>query len=328
MINEIINDVSRRAEKADGNFAEFSDRKYRAIAFSKENYHAIGKGTGRTLLFADGGNCEVITAPGMALHMIRNAAVVVKGNKMVASRKREFYAVASSEEKDGIRKIAATIYSGSEPETIEGKATSPEAFCDSLRKASEIKFAIEMIEGIVNDGMVVLDGTLEAVNDMEKRHFDELYYAAEKKGVTIAALAKTTSIITDKGSPFAAMLNARGPEKEWFYHPIAEINSEYHIAEMLFAKLHEKSNHVFRTEVCKMQKERISEVVAELKENARELTFPGYPYGLIIADRLARVSEKEADYLKAKMFAAAGSKWKNVKRSMAAVDAHEILDNM
>ncbi len=329
MINEIINEVSRRAEKADGSFAEFSDRKYRAIGFSEANYRELGKGEGKALLFVDGGNCEIISAPGMSLQLIRNAAVVMKGNRMVTSRKREFYVLAATEEKEGRPIITAKIYSGEEAETAEEKASAgAAAFCESLRKASEIKFAIEMTDGIEKNSIVVLDGTLEAVNEMEKRHFDELYYRTERKGVAVAALAKTTSLMTDKGSSFAAMLNWRGPEKEWYYHPVVEINSDYHNAEMLFAKLHEKSNYVFRTEVFKRQKDRIPEAAAELKENSRELTFPGYPYGLIMADRLARVSEREADYLKAKMFAAAGSKWKNLRKAMAAVDAHDILDRM
>ncbi len=329
MINEIIEEVRKRADGAEGNIAEFSDRKCRAIAFSQGNYRDIGKGTGKTLLFVDGGNCEILSSPGMSLQLIRNAAVVMKGNKMLSSRKREFYALAATEGSEGRKRILATIYSGNETETAEGKAnTGIGAFCDSLRKASEIKFAIEMVNRVEEGGIVVLDGTLEAVDEMEKRHFDELYIEAAGKGATVAALAKTTGIMTDKGGSFAAMLSARGPEKEWYYHPVAEINSEYHNAEMLFAKLNEKSNHVFRTEVCKGQRGRIPEIVAELKENSRELTFPGYPYGLIMADRLARVSEKEADYIKAKMFAAAGSKWKNVKRSIAAVDAHDILDRM
>ncbi len=329
MINEIIDEVRKRADRAEGNLAEFSDRKCRAIRFSEANYRAIGRGAGKALLFIDGGNCEIVSAPGMALQLIRNAAVVVKGNRIMSSRKREFYALASTEEKEGRKRTAARIYSGREIETAEGKAnTGIAAFCDSLRKASEIKFAIETMGSIEKGGIVVLDGTLEAIDDMEKLHFDELYLEAARKGVTVAALAKTTSLMTDKGGSFAAMLSARGPEKEWYYHPVAEINSEYHNAEMLFARLHEKSSHVFRTEVYKGQRERLAEVVAELKENSRELTFPGYPYGLIMADKLARVSEKEAAYLKAKIFAAAGSKWKNLKRSIAAMDAHDILDRM
>ncbi len=329
MINEIIEEVRKRADGAEGNIAEFSDRKYRAIGFSEANYREIGKGAGKALLFIDGGNCEIVSTPGMSLQLIRNAAVVVKGNRMASSRKREFYALASTEEKEGRKRTVARIYSGKETETAEGKANMGiAAFCDSLRKASEIKFAIETLGMIEKGGMVVLDGTLEAVDDMEKRHLDELYHEAVKKGITVAAVAKTTSLVTDKGSSFAAMLNIKGPEKEWFYYPIAEINSDYHNAEMLFARLHEKSSHVFRTEVCKRQRERIADVAAELKENSRELTFPGYPYGLILADRLARVSEKESDYLKAKMFAAAGSKWKSLRKAISAVDAHDILDRM
>ena len=109
---------------------------------------------------------------------------------------------------------------------------------------------------------------------------------------------------------------------------MAEISNKKHKADILFAKLHEKSRHAFRIEVYNRQNEKIPELAAELSENSKEITFPGYPYGLIIADKMARISEKETEYIKAKIAATAGKKWEAIGRSLSAANAHEILDGI
>ncbi|MBI2664209.1 hypothetical protein HYX10_02600 [Candidatus Woesearchaeota archaeon] len=317
MLQQIIDEIRNRLQKAEGSEPVFSNRRYKPVKFSENNYKDIGKGRGQMLTFVDGGNAELVSAPGLSLQLMRNAAVVMKNNKLVTSRKREFYVLAASNEKGA----AARIF-GSGIEEVHGKDVA--SLCESIRKSSEIRFATEML----NEGTIVLDGTLEAENEMEKLHLDELFSIAAAKHITVAALAKTTTLVTEKGSSYAAMINAKRSNGAWYYYPVAEIATDFHRAEMLFVKLHEKSSHVFRTEVYNNQKEQIAEAAAELKENARELTFPGYPYGLILADKLARISGKEADYMKAKLFAAAGNKWSELRKSLAAVNAHEILDSM
>jgi len=313
VLKEIIEEIEKRTEKAEGKYAVFSNHRYKAVEFSPSNYKDIGPGSNERVVFVDGGNAEILKAPGMSLQFIRNAAVTVKRGKVVGSRKREFYALAVTVENNKKLDVKVKIYDQG-TEEITFKETEPSAACEILRKCSEIRFAVH------SDGLVVIDGTLEAKNDLEKRHFDDLFFKAN-----VAAVAKTTGLITDKGNSYSAMLDRDGA---WYYHPVVEINSDFHRAEMFFAKLHEKSRHVFRCEVFNEQKDKIPEVVAQLKQNARELTFPGYPYGLILADRLARVSEREASYLKAKILAIGGSKLKNLHQSMSALDAHEVLDRI
>ena len=327
MLKEIIEEVSKRVGKSHGNIAVFNDKRYNPVDFSESNYREIGKSSGKTVLFVDGGNSELISAPGLSLQLIRNAAVIMKENKLITSKKREFYLLATV---DSSKKIIGKIFhkDNEKADVIEATGGELGTFCDVVRRTSEIKFAAEAVGQLESGSIAVLDGTLQATNDMEKNHLDALYRDADTKGINVAALAKTTTLMTDQGDSYAAMLSQRGPKNDWYYYPIATIDSEHHRAEIAFSKLHERSSHVFRTELYNQQKDKLVEVIAELKENARELTFPGYPYGLILADKLARVSEKEAAYLKAKMFAAAGNKWNELRKNLAAVNAHEILDSM
>ena len=56
MIGEIIEEVSRRAERNEGSRAEFGRKNYTALDFSERNYKSISEASGRTLIFSDGGN--------------------------------------------------------------------------------------------------------------------------------------------------------------------------------------------------------------------------------------------------------------------------------
>ena len=317
MIRKIIEEVSKISEEAYGSFPRFNNEKYSPVEFSVNNYREIRNGNGNHLAFIDGGNAELISAPGISLQIIRTAAVVMKNNELTSSTKKQFYVLASSTGK----KTQAKIF-GRQDHVIES-TLKPARLCEVVRRASELKMATESL----GKATVVLDGTLEARTGIEKSHLEELRFKAAAKESNVVAIAKTTSLLTDKGRPFATLLMNK-KSGSWYYNPLVKITSEYHKAEMFFVKLHEASNHVFRAEVFKEQENQIPKIVEELKSNSREVTFPGYPYGLILADKLARVGNSEAKLLKLKMFATAGDKWKNVKIDQAASDAHQILDGM
>ncbi len=320
MINEIVEEISKRTTDSEGKLPVFGDKRYVPIEFSETNYHEIGKGSSRTIAFIDGGNAEIVKVPGLSLQLMRNACVVVMNNRVVSNERREFYVLVTATEKG----VKAKIYGDGEVQEIEEKTDELAKFCDSIRRSSEIKLAIEMLN---EADMIVLDGTLEAKSELEKKHLNELRYETITRGKITAALAKTTTITTEKGTSFAGMLG-RKKRGSWLYNPVVDIKSDYHKAEMFFVKLNEKSSYVFRVEVFKESKVEMDLVAAELKENARDLSFPGYPYGLVMADKLARVSNREVDILKTKMFAAAGSKWAGLDSEMAALNAHDMLDRM
>ena len=316
MIRKIIEEVSKKSEETYGNFPQFNNEKYSPIEFSLSNYQEIKNRNGNHLVFIDGGNAELINTPGLSLQIIRTAAVVMKNNKLTKSTKKQFYVLASSNGK----KTQAKIF-GHKDQTFES-TLKPTKLCELIRRTSELKSAAENL----GKATVVLDGTLEARTSTEKNRLEELKLKATAKKSKVVAIAKTTTLLTNSGKAFATLLmnNKNG---SWHYHPLVKIESNYHPAEMFFVKLHEASKHAFRAEVFKEQENQITTITEELKSNSKDITFPGYPYGLILADKLARISNAEAELLKLKMFAAAGNKWKNIKKDQTASDAHQILDS-
>ncbi len=63
-------------------------------------------------------------------------------------------------------------------------------------------------------------------------------------------------------------------------------------------------------------------------DNAKDPVFPGYPYGLLVADKFARVSNNEKEYIQTIIKSNAGKNWAKIKKYMNSFDAHSILDNI
>ena len=72
----------------------------------------------------------------------------------------------------------------------------------------------------------------------------------------------------------------------------------------------------------------INKICSLLSLNAKDPVFIGYPYGLVEADKLARISNQEADLLKTQLMVSFGKDWKKVKNSLNSMNAHQILDNI
>ena len=65
-----------------------------------------------------------------------------------------------------------------------------------------------------------------------------------------------------------------------------------------------------------------------MANNCNDSVFIGYPYGLIEADKNARVSNNEKNMLLTLFSAKFGKDWEKIKESLSNLDAHEILDSI
>ncbi len=200
-------------------------------------------------------------------------------------------------------------------EEIELKEESLKAACERVRRIAEIEIAEKAQEDIV-----VLDGTLETRHGLEQEKIDEL---CRKK--VVASVAKTCSLLTDTGLPVTTALNREGT---WAYHPIALNHNQLHKADIAFAKLHAASKHVLRVEIARACAGKLEEVLCCLAHESRDVSFPGYPYGLIKADKIARVSEQESALLKTQLQVRAGKNWANIQEQINSLNAHSLLDSL
>lgn len=347
-MKEIIDNVLKELDKSidvsfEGDKAKFSRKGYKAYEISYDNFHRIDvDGNDVKVGFVDGGNNEIFSGGNFSLQLIRAYGCVFLGNKKAYEIKNEFFilirSLGDSEIMYGCEMFplkgdlmidADDLNFSSVDDTIKDGVSRADIskMGDVARRFSELKLAEKIAGCLDEEDLIVLDGTLESKYTNEGKYLGRLYDEGIRRGVLICGLAKTTSMFTEKGNNMAGLLNSIGKDDIWYYHPVAEIDNKDHKAEMYFVKLNKRSKHVFRFEVHNGHGYKIAQIVGKLAENSNDFAFPGYPYGLILADKLARVPNKEKEYYRSLFMAKMGRKSGNMAKYLSSRDAHSILDN-
>jgi len=329
---KIIEKLGKITEST-GKTVKFSSEKYSPVSFSKENFHDINECKGQ-IAFIDGGNNAIFESSRFSLHFCRVYYTIYNDNKRVKFAKKEFYVLASSNfnaielevfgidfKVKEINLFDKTLAKGTHRVRVSEAA-------NACRKLSELYFASELVDELDPSSVIVLDRDLEASMTGEKELFDKLFLKAKEKNVVVCGIAKTSRLFTETGDSALGAVILIAPEGAWAYYPIVKIENDLHRVEMCFVKLHPQSKYVFRFEIFNLQKDRIDSVLGMLRVNSKDPVFLGYPYGLIEADKMARVSNDDAEYLKVKLTSKAGSKRDKIIEYMKTVDAHSVLDNI
>ena len=343
--NQIINLVKSNISNIKDNHIQFSDSNYEPFNFDKNNFTEIKKSESKNkIAFIDGGNSEIIKSSNFSLNLIRLYYTVYQNNKRINAKKQDFYAFVYTKNIDNelfydVEFIELNnnalpnkqdLLLSSLDETIQQGIVRANisSVSNVIRRFSEIKTAINIMDNLNNNDIIVLDGSLQCTFTNEKKYFEELYKKATEKNIIICGLSKTTTLMTDKGNSISNALNKFNIHGKWLYNPVVEIKSSNHKSEMAFVKLHEKSKYVFRFEIYKNQKEKINDVLNLVANNCNDSVFIGYPYGLIESDRNARVSTQEKEMMLTLFSTKFGKDWEKIKESLRSIDAHEILDSI
>ena len=189
------------------------------------------------------------------------------------------------------------------------------------RRFAELEVASRVILKLNKGDMVVLDGTLQQNYTNEEALLDTLRKRAEEKNIDVVALAKTNSILSISGASFGALLSQKHPRQSWWYSPIA--HSKNGMPNLSFAHLHHKAPHVFIVESFEDPKEA---AFSALSSYSQDPVFLGYPYGLVEADRAARISHQDASYLYTRLVEKIGRQ--HISSLLASKNAHGILDSI
>lgn len=316
MFKQILEDIQtislKRMESPTVFLSPFS-KAYIPVPLREENFTQIAvKNTAETLTFIDGGNAEILKTPDYSLQFLRFAAVGFKNNKRVFQKIKEGHIVVSAQEQIVTQQYGFDI---SFPQlaldspllkTSETR-TKLNTVANIFRSLYEIEFAKQM------QGIIILDRSLIPANYLEEKALQELYEANKN----IIGVNKTTALLCNTGESIISALEDFEKKGSWCYYPLF---STHEHALLAFVKLHALSKHVFRLEVH--EKNDIKESASILASISHDGAFIGYPYGLIVADHLARVSNKEKETLQTVFFNQAG------KEFSTALNAHDILDRM
>jgi len=221
--------------------------------------------------------------------------------------------------------------------TIGTQRADIERVASIARVFAEWQFATEIVTQELEKGdVLVVDRTLQTAFKNESKYLTTLVREAKHKGVIVTGLSKTSALFTDTGSSLMSALGKLAEDcgigEEWYF-PIAEINRLDHNAMVMGVKLHRDTKRIFRYEIQleqfkELTEEKVNGIFTHFVENSSDLSFPGYPYGLIDADRFARVSLQEVEYYKALILSqlSDAGKWEKLSRHMRAKDAHDVLN--
>jgi hypothetical protein len=354
---------SERIKKWSLGDPQFGDPRYFPKKLALNNFTEILPVEGdQRVCFVDGGNTEILNTPGFVVHLTRVGYCIyrdtVKVHEDTVPSSIDFFTLAFAEQKGreiyySIEVIPTSekfqhllpdaqdmLFDSFDRTLMDGQHRAPlTKVANMSREFIEWKLAEELCRSVLDEGdLLIRDGSLQTSVTGESKYANKAYEAALRKKVLFSGLAKTSSLFTDSGMPLfsAVSLMANRNElnnKRWYYQPIVDIKAPDHKAVMLAVKLHPRSKHVFRFEILNSQAEEMQDfntVVGLLAKNASDLTFPGYPYGLIEADRLARVRDEEVEPFRIQLLSALSrlGSWRELEAFIHATDAHNVIDEI
>ncbi len=242
------------------------------------------------ITFIDGGCATIFQSPSALVQLVRVAAVECEGSKRISSEITEAVCLITKE--DGMH----VEWSNGWQDLILTGTT--------LEQAAEIARRVAERSQAEGKGLVCFDGDLHSQHQYEsqvtsrlERHF---------------GIAKTSTKLTDQGRSVTGALIRAGPEGPWIV-PLSGKNA--------VVKLHPKSRRAFVLESSGIGVAEAAAVVIGQNDAA----FVGYPYGLVEADRLARVTTQEQMALKEILRTRLRGKGDS---EAAALDAHDVLDSI
>ncbi len=271
---------------------------------------------GPKLVFVDGGNGELLRGPNVSVQFIRLYAGFFEKNirykrllkeRIVAVFLREATFEARVFELEG-QEVSRFSFDVFDPAiAVPGRRAEAYTVGSHVRKLLELEFATELVAELNAGDILVRDGDLDAFG--AEQQLSVLKSSAEKKGITLAGVSKTTTLCTDAGNAAVVVLQRMAPNGCWVYDA----------SSVKFAHFHPSSKYIFRCDVFGDS----SRALSALSANSSDPALLGYPYGLIDADKFAQVPKEETAQLRMRFAIQSKEIFSNVERS---VDAHDILN--
>ena len=296
---------------------------WKGIPISEDHYTSFSSQKGR-VGYVDGGSALLLEAPSFILQKIRLVGVVFDQGKRVLSKKEEFEVIVQL--KEGSWKVSCFPENRFSNVKINLKESSlqegsSQVNCSKvgelIRRLAELDFLTRFMQQTEAD-VFVLDGSFESTTPFEKPFLKEI----QEQGKPCIGLSKTSKVLTNEGVDMASAL-AKRKLGSWWYHPVLETGEEWSLG---FVRLHNKAKYVFRLDFWKGSK--VNQVISYLGEESKDPVFLGYPYGLIVADQLARVKNEERDFLLMRFKVEARDKWEQIASCLRSTDAHSVLDKI
>lgn len=359
---KLIENLDKNIEEQDLGCPHFIGLGYDISPLSKENFRSIKQlESSRKIAFLDGGNQEILGAPNFSVQFNRVYFNIFEAQERVPiaslPNRIEFFSTTHSCFRDDEIYYDTTLFPlrdeyrdllpydvdlsfGSSDRTIMMGIMQPDIsrVASIARRFAEWAYVPYIIKEELEVGdIIVLDGSLQTVFTNEPAYFKRLCETAKSNGVIVTGLSKTSRTFTDTGLSLLGAVGQLAEEIQYgsWYYRVAEAKSLSHNAVIYVVKLTLNAERIFRFEIYREQlhglsESDIDEIFSQLAKNSRDIAFPGYPYGLVDADRLSRVRNDEARDYQVLLLSEISKrgKWSKFARHIRAVDAHSILNTL
>jgi hypothetical protein len=321
LLKQAIEKISHDKNKQDVEKTKeliMANSNYSSIPIDKNNFYAIErKESTKKFVFVDGGNQNIHTSTKTSIDAIRIYASTFKIDKKITSKKLEIIAITKAIFDENKRTTIYIVELESKDKiplennylTIEGidernNHISIKEIAGKIRRRLEISFAKQIIEDSLDAfDAIILDGTLEYKSKNEESLIKELHDKALENKTLVIAIAKSTTIYTNTDEEYDELLTNLATMKRFVYYPAFKIKQnieQKYTPQIFFIKLHEKSEFVLRADLfCDTASFiDIQKLFGQIAFFAKDPLVLGYPYGLVDADKFARISNEEINYLK------------------------------
>ena len=316
---------------------------YKPYPITPENFHKIvSVESDNKIAFVDGGNIEILASSNFSLQLVRTYYNIFQDNKKIRAQLFEFFVLVYSVIKSneiyydfeifpvkGSLDLEKVSFSSTDNSICMGNnRATPSKVVEVIRRLLELK-TVELLIGMLDNGdIIVLDGSLESKTGQERLILESIYDKSRPLGIIVAGLAKTSRWFTNKGNNLLPLLASISPEWNWYYYPIVNIDDDNYMADVYLVKLHQRSDYVFRLEVHNGPKYNVGILLDLLARNSVDPVFLGYPYGLVDADKFARVSNREKEMIEARLLMKSSKSFKTLKKHLSSINAHNLLDSV
>ena len=250
----------------------------------------------RVLACIDGGNAPIADTPLFAASLNRLHCSVFRGParhepgtihtrfiSLMINKKFTTYPIYGTPPDNTLLDAAATDYAKDDTHCIHSMP----------RVVGEWCVARDIIPHLKPGTCIVMDGSLAVWGPARRKFASDIMYKARRSGMILCGLSKTSRKLASGGRPLTDIMMEEASGNISYMD--AGENGNFHT---ICIMLHAQSRWAYRLDIDgqiyhDMGRECVGSVVASLAANASDSFMPGYPYGLLDADRRARVGKAE-----------------------------------
>jgi len=285
-----------------------------------QNFIEISPTSLGSAYFLDGGIQEIFSTYNQSFYLLRFAYVKFKNEKRISHE--IFQTFIKTKNLQPLEcEISNELPFFQNKHIISAKDNPKETFISQIRRIFELKLAIHIAQNMNQGELLVLDGSL-CPTEYDLEELKQLINISNQKKINLIGFSKNSQLKSQSGAILNEEILTFSKSLDFKRWVCLDVFSDSTFADSAlkittsFAYLHPLSNFSFRIDHLSNPLEALS----RLSTNSLDGTFLGYPYGLIIADKLARVKNEEKSYLYSKYFLS--------KNLIERQNPHEILDTM